>query len=129
MLILCDREPDGVSFHIDFVRGTELNRQPSSRPRRIRAISVAAASATALVAGLVVTPAAAWGGAASAAQTATSETLTESDASTAQNWITLVTGDRIAVDGEGAPVSVERPAGRHLRVRRCGASRSPRWDS
>ncbi|MFD4527055.1 S8 family peptidase [Streptomyces sp. NPDC058470] len=89
-----------------------MNRQPSSRPRRIRAISVAAASATALVAGLVVTPAVAWGSAASAAQTATSETLTESDASTAQNWITLVTGDRIAVDGEGDPLSVERPAGR-----------------
>ncbi|MFC9842602.1 S8 family serine peptidase [Streptomyces sp. NPDC060223] len=85
-----------------------MNRQPSSRPRRIRAISVAAASATALVAGLVVTPAAASGSAAAAA----SETLTASDASTAQNWITLVTGDRIAVDGEGEPVSVERPAGR-----------------
>ncbi|MFE9768139.1 S8 family serine peptidase [Streptomyces sp. NPDC005808] len=89
-----------------------MNRQPSSRPRRIRAISVAAASATALVAGLVGTPAAGAASAAAAAQTAGSETLTESDASTAQNWITLVTGDRIAVDGEGEPVSVERPAGR-----------------
>ncbi|WP_308298698.1 S8 family peptidase [Streptomyces sp. GESEQ-35] len=69
-------------------------------------------SATALVAGLAVVPAAASGSAASAAQTGTSETLTASDAGTALNWITLVTGDRIAVDGEGEPVSVERPAGR-----------------
>ncbi|WP_406357856.1 S8 family peptidase [Streptomyces sp. NBC_00658] len=66
---------------------------------------MAAASATALVAGLAVTPAAAAGSGASSTPAAT-------DASTARNWITLVTGDRIAVDDEGEPVSVERPAGR-----------------
>ncbi|MEV7341971.1 S8 family serine peptidase [Streptomyces sp. NPDC093544] len=88
-----------------------MNRQPSSRPRRIRAISVAAASATALVAGLAVIPAAAAGSTTPSPQTA-AEVQTETDASTVRNWITLVTGDRIAVDDEGQPVSVERPEGR-----------------
>ncbi|MFJ5259345.1 S8 family serine peptidase [Streptomyces sp. NPDC088387] len=80
-----------------------MKRQPSSRPRRIRAFSVAAVSATALVAGLTTTPAAA---------SPASGTPSAPDAGTARNWITLVTGDRIAVDGEGEPLSVERPEGR-----------------
>ncbi|MBO0512689.1 S8 family peptidase [Streptomyces beijiangensis] len=37
--------------------------------------------------------------------------LLKADAA-AEQWVTLITGDRIAVDAKGAPVSIERAAGR-----------------
>ncbi|MFE2425833.1 S8 family serine peptidase [Streptomyces sp. NPDC059373] len=37
---------------------------------------------------------------------------TATDTGGARHWITLITGDRIAVDDKGEPAAVERPAGR-----------------
>ncbi|MFF1451010.1 S8 family serine peptidase [Streptomyces sp. NPDC058274] len=72
----------------------------------MRASSVATAVAVALTAGMTaVAPAV-------AGNSAGTPSAAAADANGARHWITLITGDRIAVDDKGEPVTVERPAGR-----------------
>jgi len=80
----------------------------------MRAASVAAVAAVALTAGMTTTPASAESSAGSvgSAGSASPALGTTTDTGGAQHWITLITGDRIAVDDAGEPTAVERPAGR-----------------
>ncbi|MFF0114081.1 S8 family peptidase [Streptomyces prasinus] len=96
-------------------------RRQVKRARATGAAAVATAAAVALVAGMTG-PASATGG--TAADTAAGGAATQTSSSTkTKHRITLITGDRVAVDAKGRVVGLERAKGREhipVQIRKSG---------
>ncbi|MGP3927575.1 S8 family peptidase [Streptomyces sp. 8N616] len=84
------------------------------------ATTIAMAAAIAMTAGLTASPSVAGE---RAATTAPSASSAPSKGGPAKHWVTLLTGDRIAVDAKGRPVGIQRAEGREhipVQVQRSG---------
>ncbi|MEU6081399.1 S8 family peptidase [Streptomyces sp. NPDC047108] len=87
--------------------------------KRAGATTIASAAAIALTAGLTASPSVAG----EQAEAASPPLSTTRKGGPAKHWVTLLTGDRVAVDAHGRPVGLDRAEGREhipVQIRRAG---------